>query len=283
MRTLLAECAAVLPPFTFLALARAGAGTSGLATNALSLLALAGAAWGLTAALGNPAQWVALAAGLYAVFSWAQSLRTRSRSDFEAVFRNHPLVLANLGFGLVAFGTYGTSFWIAPYFVRIHHLNLAKTGLLLGGISAAGGWLGATLGGLLADAVARKRTDGRLLVGALAALVPVPFALGMLASPSLLLAAVAAVPITVLTALWVAAATTTSQELVPPRLRGVASAVLLLHTTFLGLALGPYAIGRLSVATGSLGRALALALPVNLVAAGLLLISARTLRRQPVA
>ena len=146
VRTFLRESASVLPPFTLFALAAAGAGAAGVLGNVAAFAALGGLAWLLTLALGNPAQWIALAAGLYAVFSWAQALRLRSREDFDLVFRNRALVLANLGFGLVAFGTYGTSFWIAPYFVRVHHLNLAKTGLLLGGISAAGGWLGATCG-----------------------------------------------------------------------------------------------------------------------------------------
>jgi MFS family permease len=279
VRTFLRESASVIPPFTLFALAAAGAGATGVLVNVAAFAALGGLAWLLAAALGNPAQWIALAVGLYAVFSWAQALRLTSRQDFDLVFKNRALVLANLGFGLVAFGTYGTSFWIAPYFVRVHHLNLAKTGLLLGGISAAGGWLGATCGGLLADAWGRKRADGRLLVGAASALLPIPLALGMLAAPSLALAAALALPITVLTALWVAPATTTAQELVPPRLRGTASAVLLLHTTFLGLALGPYTVGRLSVTTGSLKAALALALPVNLAAGLLLVLAARALPR----
>ena len=279
IRMLLRESAAVIPPFTLFALAAAGAGTAGVLANVAVFAVLGGLAALLTSLLGNPAQWIALGAGLYAVFSWAQALRLRSREDFDLVFRNRALVLANLGFGLAAFGTYGTSFWIAPYFVRFHHLNLAKTGLLLGGISAAGGWLGATSGGLLADAWGRKRADGRLLVGAASALVPIPLALGMLAAPSLALAAALALPITVLAALWVAPATTTAQELVPPRLRGTASAVLLLHTTFLGLALGPYTVGRLSLAAGSLRAALALALPVNLLAGLLLVLAARALTR----
>ena len=65
----------------------------------------------------------------------------------------------------------------------------------------------------------------------------------------------------------------------PPRLRATASAVFILHTTILGLALGPYMIGRLSVFLGDLKPALLLALPVQAVAAAVLFLAARRLPR----
>lgn len=68
VRTFLRESASVLPPFTLFALAAAGAGTAGILGNLAAFAALGGLAWLLTAALGNAAQWIALGAGLYAVF-----------------------------------------------------------------------------------------------------------------------------------------------------------------------------------------------------------------------
>jgi len=61
------------------------------------------------------------------------------------------------------------------------------------------------------------------------------------------------------------------QDLVPARLRGTASAAYLVVITFIGLALGPYTIGRLSVALGNdLRQAMLWGLLVNPVAALLL-------------
>lgn len=277
-RMFVREVGAVIPPFTFPALARAG-GARAVFVNLAALSILAGAAALLTRTLGNPVQWIALAAGLSSVFSWAQALRLRNRPDFDLVFRNRALVFSNVGFGLIAFGTYGTSFWIAPFFVRVHHLDLARTGLFLGGASAAGGWLGATCGGLLADAWRKRSPRGRLWTGLISAVAPIPLALAMLTAPSFPAAFALSLPIVLLTALWVAPATSTVQELVPPRLRGTASAVFLLHTTFLGLALGPYTIGRLSVALGSLKLAMAMGLSVNVLAATFLLLSAKNIAR----
>jgi len=278
-RLFLGEMSAVIPPFTLLTLARAGAGPAGLAVNAGAAAFLAAAAWALTRLLGTAVQWIALAAGLYAVFSWAQGLRLRSREDFDLVFRNPPLVLSNIGIGLVTFGTYSTSLWIAPFFLRVHHLDIAKVGLLLGGVLAAGGWLGATLGGLFADAWHRKNPRGRFYVSALTALLALPLGFTLLSLRSSTTALLLSFPVAILTGLWIGPAASTVQELVPPRLRATASAVYILHTTFLGLALGPYTVGRLSVLTGDLKSAMLLALPIQGVAAALLFLAARRIPR----
>jgi hypothetical protein len=60
-------------------------------------------------------------------------------------------------------------------------------------------------------------------------------------------------------------------------MRASASAAYLLVVTFVGLALGPYTIGRLSVALGDLRSAMLLALAANVVAALLLWRAARRL------
>ena len=69
------------------------------------------------------------------------------------------------------------------------------------------------------------------------------------------------------------------QDLVLPRMRGTASAAYLLVVTFIGLALGPYVIGRLSVATGSLRTALVCGLAADVLGAMLLGLAARHVAR----
>jgi MFS family permease len=279
LRLFMREVSSLLPPFTLFSLARAGAGAPGLAVNLGAALALALAAAALTRLLGTAPQWIALAAGLYSVFSWIQGLRLSNREDFDLVFRNTPLVLSNLGFGLVTFGTYSTSFWIVPFFLRVHHLDVARVGLLLGGMLAAGGWLGATSGGILADAWHARTPRGRLYVGVVTAALSIPIGFTLVSLRSSSSALILSFPAVVLTGLWIGPAASTVQELVPPRLRATASAVFILHTTILGLALGPYTVGRLSVFTGDLKSALLLALPVQAVAATLLFLAARRVPR----
>src|SRR5262245_547518 len=76
---------------------------------------------------------------------------------------------------------------------------------------------------------------------------------------------------------WGGAAVAVIQDLVLPRMRGTAAAVYLLLATFVGLAIGPYAIGRVSQATGDLGVAIQLGLVWDAVAVVCLLAAARRL------
>ncbi|HET8644516.1 MAG TPA: MFS transporter, partial [Vicinamibacteria bacterium] len=253
------ELAAILPPFSFLHLRRHGSPRAQAinlaAAGVLALLAAALGRW-----VGNPVQWWSLAAGWYAAFSWAQSLRGRDRPAAALLFGTSSLRLAALGFAFLSFSGYGFGFWIAPFFVRVHHLDVARVGLLAGGAAAAGGWVGVTVGGLLADRWRRRSPAGRLHVGMLNAVVPIPLALAMLWVPSTTVAFAVAVLLFVAAALWLGPGASTIQDLVLPRMRSLASAAFLLVVTLVGLALGPYTIGRLSLALGDLRPAMALSL-----------------------
>lgn len=260
------ELLAVVPPFTLLGLHLAGAGASTLALNLVLAAGLAAAAAWLCTLFGNPPQWWALALGFYAAGSWTQSLALRDRPGFALILRTPALQCSNLGFAWLAFTGYGLGFWIAPFFVRVHGLSAGRVGLLVGGAAAAGGWLGVTLGGLLADRWRRSHPCGRLYVGLLNAWLPLPFALGMLWAPRVEVALALSFPLYVASALWLGPGASTVQDLVLPRLRAVASAGFLLVVTLVGLALGPYVMGRLSVATGDLRMALSLGLAGNLIA-----------------
>jgi MFS family permease len=261
------ELRAVLPPFTVLHLATAGAGWRGVAVNLAAALAIAMGALLLTALVGTPAQWIALGVGLYAAMSWAQALALRDRPAAALILHTPTLRAAALGFACLAFTGYGLGFWLAPFLVRVHGASEASVGLVLGGISAVAGWLGVTAGGVLADRWHRTRPHGRLLVGLVNALVPLPLALWLLWADSLWLIYVLAFPLLVSTSLWIGPGASTVQDLVLPRMRAVASAAYLLVVTFIGLALGPYLIGRLSVALGDLRLAMTCGLVANVLAA----------------
>jgi len=276
-REFLRELAAVVPPFTMVSLWRRGGRGRTLAANLLAALACVALAAGLTAWLGNPAQWYSLAVGLYAAISWAQSLRLRDPACFALVLQTPSLHAANLAVALLSFTGYSYGFWIAPYLIRAHGENVARVGLILGGISAAGGWLGVTLGGILADRLQLRSPTGRLQVSMLAAVLPVPIAFLLFFAPNLTIAYLLCVPLFVTTSLWLGPGASTVQDLVLPRMRAVASAAYLLVVTFIGLALGPYTVGRLSVALGSLRPALLWALLANALSLACALYAARRL------
>ncbi len=278
-RAFFAELSAVIPPFTLFNLNRLGAPRGSLVANLAAAAGLVGGALLLGRIVGNPAQWWSLAIGLYAAVSWYQSVLLRDRPSAELIFRTPSMVYSCLGFAFLSFNGYGLGFWLAPFFARVHKIPLDRVGLLVGGAAAAGGWLGVTFGGILADRLRRTSPKGRLLVGMLNAVLPVPVALAVLWVSDTTVALILAFPLYASSAMWLGPGASTVQDLVLPRMRAVASAAYLLVVTLIGLAMGPYTLGRLSVATGSLRIALSLGLLANVLALAFFLLAARTLER----
>jgi MFS family permease len=273
------ELGAVVPPFTLLSLVIGGASGRQITGNLLAATAVAALAATVIRWIGDPAQWIALGIGCYAAVSWAQSLARRDPPTFALVTGTPSLRFAAIGFALLAFVGYGIGFWTPPFFMRVHHLPPAQAGLILGGTAASGGWLGTTLGGVLADRWRQTNPAGRLWVGTCCGLVTLPFAVAMLTTTNTTLALCFAFPTTLASSLWLGPSASTVQDLVLPRMRGSAAAAFLLVVTFIGLALGPYTIGRLSVALGDLRTALLGALVAGVVGAGLLFLGGRHIAR----
>ena len=273
------ELRAVLPPLTLFHLVAVGAGGRAVARNVAAALGIALAAAVATAITGTPAQWVALGIGVYSAFSWAQALGCRDPVAFALIFRSPALRWSGLTFSCLAFLGYAIGFWTPSFFVRFHHVAEREAGVVLGSIAAVGGWLGITLGGVLADRWRRVSPCGRLYVGVLTALLPVPILWIMLTTTNTTLAYALTFPSSVCSSMWIGPGASTVQDLVLPRMRGAATAAYLLLVTFIGLALGPYAIGFLSVVFGDLRRAMLWALGINVVALACAALATRHLER----
>jgi MFS family permease len=270
------ELRAVIPPFTLLHLGLIG-GARAVGRNLVAAAAVTLAVLALIATLGTPAQWIALGLGAYAAISWAQALSLRDRAAFAMIFGTPTLRYAALGFALLSFTGYGVGFWAPPYFLRVRGVAETQAGLILGGGAAVAGWLGVTFGGVWADRWRPTRPAARFYVGIAAAVLPLPLVIGMLSIGSTALALALAVVANAGTSLWIGPGASTVQDLIAPRVRATATAAYLLVVTFIGLALGPYTIGRLSVALGDLRLAMLTALAVNPVAVVMLLLAARHL------
>ena len=242
-RLLGTELASVIPPFTLYSVYTSGAS---LPRNLMALGLVALACWGLIELTGSPAQWIALGAGCYVSISWAQGLRARDRATFEMIFHSKALIFTTLAFPTIAFVTYGTSFWTAPFLMRMHGATASDVGLYVGLGNAAGGLLGVISGGALADRLKLKFANGRLVVGIITIVLTTPFVLWMLFTDSLVAAYWLNFIYHIPASMWVAIAPSTANDLVMPRMRAVAGAYFLLMNTIIGLALGPYLMGRLS-------------------------------------
>jgi MFS family permease len=273
------ELRAVVPPFTLWHLWRAGVGASGLISNLAWAAGIAVAVLALVRVTGDALQWIALGIGAYATVSWARSLARRDPTCAALIFRTPSLRWATLGFSFLAFAGYGIGGWTPIFFRRIHGASSAEVGTVVGLTAAVAGLIGITAGGWLADRLRQRSALGRIKLALLLALAPIPLALWMLGTQNTTLAYAINFPLSALTASWLGIGASTVQDLVLPRMRAVASAFYILLLTFIGLALGPYAIGALSDKLGDLTTAMRLALFSNAVSALLLAFCLRHLAR----
>jgi MFS family permease len=264
-RVLGRELAAVLPPATLWSLWRSGAGARGLAGNLAIAALLAVGAAALSYATGDAKQWIAMGIGLYASLSWAQGLRRRDAASAALILRTPTLRWAAFGFAFLAFTGYGVGHWTTVFFLRVHKVPIDQAGLLLGGIAAAGGFLGVAIGGFAADAWRRRNPRGRLYFALAAAFLPAPLLPWLLLTGNTSLALALNFPLAMAGSMWIGVGASTVQDLMLPRMRATASAAYLLVITFIGLAMGPYTIGKCSDLFG-LRAALMMGLGANAIA-----------------
>ena len=261
------ELVTVIPPLTLIGAARRGA--AAFAVNLLVAAAIAFSAYLLIRVTGNYLQWIAMGIGTYAVYSWATALRRRDPPTFQMIWGTPAFLCAVIGYGLIAFLAYSTSFWSAPYALRLLGADPAFAGFILGGIGAGGGFLGVVLGGQLADRLRRGNASGRVLVMLAGLLLPLlPMVIAFTTRDTTLFYVMIFIA-QVTSALALGAAAATTQDLVLPRMRGTATATFFLGTTLIGLSLGPYLAGFMSQAIGDLGYgvlSLLVVVPISLAA-----------------
>jgi len=242
-RVLGSELMAVIPPFNLFGLREH---RRILITNLCLAAVIVFAAWLLILLTGSVAQWIASAFGIWITLTWAQSLKIRDPVTFNMMFGSRAFVYMTLAFPLTAFVGYGAGFWVPPLLLRMHDVSVTEIGLYLGIGAAAGGFIGITLGGILADKLKLKYPSGRLFLGYVVSIGKVPMLLALLYSESLTSAYIFNFFFIAVSASGGGVAPSTASDLVLPRMRAVAGAYYILMNTFLGLALGPYVMGELS-------------------------------------
>ena len=245
LRETLRSLQAVLPPFTLYNLMQLGGGRA-VGFNLAGALVIAALAYGINALMPSPIQWIALGLGIYAAVSWVQALRLRDPETFTMMFRSRAFVLVTTGFPCVAFVTYGVGFWGPPFMLRVHGVELAEAGTVLGLGAAIGGLLGVTLGGVLADRLKARSSNARLWVGVMAIAFSVPSGILFLVTGNAWVAYFCSFLFSTTSPMWLGGAASTINDLVMPRMRATASAYYILMITFIGLALGPFMIGQIS-------------------------------------
>ena len=255
-RGFMQELLQVIPPFTVIGAAMRGA--SALALNLAGAALFAALALWLSSAVpatsslvsGVSDQWLFLGVGYYAVFSWAMSLRSRDLPTFRLTWGSPAFLSVVLGYGTIAFVAYSAAYWGAPYAERTLGADKSDLGWFLGAPSAVAGFLGVIIGGRMADYLLERRPTGRILVILFGLLTTVPPLLIAFTTDSLTVFYIASFFAQMLSASALGAAAATSQALVLPRMRGLATATFFLSTTLIGLGIGPFMAGYVSAING---------------------------------
>jgi len=133
------------------------------------------------------------------------------------------------------------------FFIRSHGMSSGEAGTWLA-LFAGIGALGTLLGGLLSDRVATLTSDRRwyMWVPGIATLVMVPFQFFAYLSNDLRIVIPAFSMMISLASMFFGPSFAVSQMLATLRSRAVATSLLLLVQTFVGLGLGPFVAGTLS-------------------------------------
>jgi MFS family permease len=236
----------IVPPLTLIGLYEAGGRVREFAVNGCAAIGLALIAWGLTAYVGEPQQWAALAIGIYAVFSWAQALTKRDRVTFQLTFGSRAFLLTTVGFSCIAFATNGVGFWMIPFLIRAHDVSLAEVGSIVGLGQAIGGWAGMTLGGIITDRLRPRVNGAPHLIGIVTGAVCLPIVLSFLTTGNLWVAYVMSFLFSTIAPMYAGPGNTALMELVLPRMRAIAIALHFFTSTFFAFAIGPFVVGRLS-------------------------------------
>ena len=243
------EMLAIVPPLTLINVARI---PGALWTNLGAAGGIALFMFALIQISGDSAQWAAYGVGAYAVFSWVQNLRVADPPTYRLIWGTPTILLAILGFGSIAIGFYVVNFWVAPYAIRTFHLTADVVGLYVGVPGALGAFVGTVLGGHLSDAWKARDPRGRVFVCMAAVALPIPFAILMFTTDSFTLFCWLNPLVYLFSNMWIGSCVATYQDCVLPRMRGTVTATYLLGSTMIGLALGPYATGKVAAVTGSL-------------------------------
>ena len=167
-----------------------------------------------------------------------------SLRDVVQFFRKNfsAMLLVNLCLAFAAMTSYSASAWVPSFFIRSFGWSAPQAGAAFGPIVMAFGLLGAILGGVFADFVAKRHASGRLLVMAVASLLAAPFAaIAPLIADAYWTLALLAV-LVFLTTVAIGIGPSAQQAIVPGSMRGVTSALGVLMVSLIGLGLGPTTI-----------------------------------------
>ena len=174
--------------------------------------------------------------------------RKRKGSTYLNIFKTPTMVWIIVSGAIFNFNAYAIATFITPYLMRFHELDIQQANFVSTIVYGVMGGAGLLIGGVIGDAVVKRRKNGRMLVGATAIMLSVPLVYFALQMPKggttafLILIGTA----TALLYFYYSTVYSTIQDVTEPASRGTAMAVYFFAMYVLGASFGPYGTGLLS-------------------------------------
>ncbi len=151
-----------------------------------------------------------------------------------------------MAMALTNFAAAGVGSFLPQYFTRQFNLSLAATGLMFGIISSLSTLAGTFSGGVIADFITRRDERWYVWLPALGCVVATPLYVASFILPQPLVALVVLTLAGAALFLYYTPVQALLQNLVEPRMRGVAAYIFFLVSALVGFGLGPALLGQLS-------------------------------------
>ena len=151
-----------------------------------------------------------------------------------------------IGFAIVSFCGSGASAWLGAFFMRSHGLDVAGVGLLLGTAGGVGALVGAALGVIVGPTLSKRDRRWELWLPTIGFGGLVPIYLFLFLVPSVAAATAALFVAVLIFNLTGGFVLSSLQSVLPPSVRGMGVAMLMLAVNLVGAGAGPLLVGVLS-------------------------------------
>lgn len=174
--------------------------------------------------------------------------RQRQGSPYWLVLATPTMLWIIVSGALQNFNMYAIGQFLTPFVMRWHGADIQEAGFVTMVVFGLSGIPGLLLGGIIGDAVRKRRDNGRMLVGALALALSVPlifFALGRARGDLMQFIVLMSAGCALMT-VYYSTVYSAIQDVIEPSLRGTAMALYFFAMYLLGASLGPVGTGFLS-------------------------------------
>jgi len=168
------------------------------------------------------------------------------REVIKTLLRNRTFMYLSLGCGFHTFITYGVGNFLPSFMYRVHGIDIAHAGIVLGITMGIGGAIGTFAGGYLGDRLRNKDMRWYIWVPIIAGLVNNIPSVFLIFSGNAQIALWVTLFTSMFTAFYLGPVIAVCHSLVSAKMRSFTSAILFFILNLIGLGFGPLVIGYLS-------------------------------------